>query len=195
MNILLTIMLSITNASCTDAGKIDLVGMSSEGAWAGITHLAEVCGELSSSKTYFVIDVPRARVFASYDSSTGPTAFNSLGISMNRIEKLDARENGTLIRQRRGEGTWELRLKPSGESFDIEFKPELETEFYDIAHIEVFQHGSGGVASYRISGALATVGGPVIILIRTLIPGSETRVPDGIFVLNTETRTCVKVQN
>jgi len=195
MNVILGISLSILSVICSPTGKVDLVGMSPDGTWAAFSCLDESGGSISASRSYYVVDMKKAYLFAMYDESDAPRALESLGIGMNHIDKLDLLEDSTLIKQRRGDGTWYLKLKPTTDGYTLEFTPTLETQATVIFNQSMSGVLGGGTPKYRISGALANKLGMTMFAVRTLISNSSSRVPDIIYVLDPDARTCYPVQH
>ena len=195
MNVILGVFLSVLSVICSPTGKVDLVGMSPDGTWAAFSCLDETGGTTSAYHTYFVVDMKKAYLFAAYDESDAPRALESLGIGMAHIDKLDLLEESTLVKQRKGDGTWYLRLKPTTDGYDLEFTPTLETQATVIYRQSMTGVLGGGTPKYRISGALSNKLGMTMFAVRTLIPNSSSRVPDIVYVLDPDARTCYPVQH
>ncbi len=195
MNGIIGICLSIISIVCTPTGKVDLVGMSPDGTWAAFSCLDESGGSISASRSYYVVDVKKAYLFAVYDQDDAPRALESLGIGMAHIDKLDLLEDSTLVKQRKGDGTWYLKLKPTTDGYDLEFTPTLETKASIIYHQAMSGVLGGGTPKYRISGALSNKLGMTMFAVRTLIANSSSRVPDVVYVLDPDARTCYPVQH
>jgi len=195
MNGIISVCLSIISIVCTPTGKVDLVGMSPDGTWAAFSCLDETGGVISAYHSYYVVDVKKAYLFAVYDESSAPRALESLNIGMNHIDKLDLLEDSTLVKQRRGDGTWYLKLKPTTDGYDLEFIPTLETKATVIYHQAMTGVLGGGTPKYRISGALSNKLGSTIFAVRTLISNSSSKVPDIVYVLDPDARTCYPVQH
>ena len=195
MNLILNIYLAILGIVCSPSGKIEIVGMSPDGTWAAFYCLDETGGAISSSKSYYVVDVKKAYLFAQYDETSAPRALESLGIGMDHVDKLDLLEDSTLVKQRRGDGTWYLRLKPTSDGYTLEFTPILETKAITIYNQSMTQVMAGGTPKYRISVAIATKVGSAIFAVRTLVSGSTMKVPDYIYILDPDARLCQPVQH
>jgi hypothetical protein len=195
MNGLISVCLSIISIVCTPTGKVDLTGMSPDGTWAAFSCLDETGGVISAVRSYYVVDVKKAYLFAVYDDASAPRALESLNIGLNHIDKLDLQEDSTLFKQRRGDGTWYLRLKTTTDGYDLEFTPTLETSAIVIYRQATSGVLGGGTPKYRFSGALATKLGSTIFVVRTLIPNSSSKVPDIVYILDPDARTCYPVQH